>query len=203
MFAKKCRMANSRFSVLHLNIRSINQNFSELTDLLISLDHRFHAIGITETWLNDYNHSVSIENYEFIHSYRKNRSGGGVGLYLENNLDYKIRSNLKFVNSKLTDSLFVEVTVPKGKNIIIGVVYRAPRADLAEFVKDFNEVIDKITKENKICYVMGDFNVNLMNYQTNNLTGEFLDIMYSNLLCPMINRPTRITSHTATLIDNI
>ena len=50
---------------------------------------------------------------------------------------------------------------------------------------------------------MGDFNVNLMNYQTNNLTGEFLDIMYSNLLCPMINRPTRITSHTATLIDNI
>ena len=115
MFAKKCRMANSRFSVLHLNIRSINQNFSELTDLLISLDHRFHAIGITETWLNDYNHSVSIENYEFIHSYRKNRSGGGVGLYLENNLDYKIRSNLKFVNSKLTDSLFVEVTVPKGR----------------------------------------------------------------------------------------
>ena len=27
--------------------------------------------------------------------------------------------------------------------------------------------------------------------------------MYSNLLSPLINRPTRITSHTATLIDNI
>ena len=48
---------------------------------------------------------------------------------------------------------------------------------------------------------MGDFNVNLMNYQSSNLTGEFLDGMYSNLLCPLINRPTRITSHTATFID--
>ena len=69
-------------------------------------------------------------------------------------MDYKIRSNLKFENLKLTDLLFVKVTVPKGKNIIIGVVYRAPRDNLAEFVKDFNEVIDKITKENKIPYLL-------------------------------------------------
>lgn len=50
---------------------------------------------------------------------------------------------------------------------------------------------------------MGDFIVNLMNYQTNNLTGEFLDSMYSHLLSSLINRPTRITFHTAILIDNI
>jgi len=50
---------------------------------------------------------------------------------------------------------------------------------------------------------MGDFNVNLMNFNEHSLTGEFLDGMYSNLLCPLINRPTRITSHSATLIDNI
>ena len=203
MLVKKCRTANTKLSVLHLNIRSINKNLSELTDFLQVLDYQFHAIGISETWLNEYSHSVSIENYDFIHSHRKNRRGGGVGLYLGNNLDYKVRQNLKFENSETTDSLFVEVTVPKGKNIIIGVVYRAPDNNLTTFVKDFNEVLDKITKENKLCYLMGDFNVNIMNYQTNNLTGEFLDSMYSNLLCPLINRPTRITSHTATLIDNI
>ena len=82
-------------------------------------------------------------------------------------------------------------------------VYRAPDNNLTTFVKDFDEVLDKITKVNKLCYIMGDFNVNIMNYQTNNLTGQFLDSMYSNLLSPLINRPTRITSHTATLIDNI
>ena len=50
---------------------------------------------------------------------------------------------------------------------------------------------------------MGDFNLNLMNYQSHNLTGEFLDIMYSKTFFPLITRPTRITSHSATLIDNI
>ena len=166
-------------------------------------DYQFHAIGISETWLNDFNYSVSIENYEFIHHHRKDRQGVGVGLYLANNLDYKVRQNLKFENSETTDSLFVEITIPKGKNTIIGVIYRAPDNNLTTFINDFNEVLDKITKENKICYLMGNFNVNLMNYQTNNLTGEFLDSIYSNLSCPLINRPTRITAHSATLIDNI
>ena len=50
---------------------------------------------------------------------------------------------------------------------------------------------------------MGDFNLNLMNYQSHNLTGEFLDMMYSNTFFPLITRPTRITSHSASLIDNI
>jgi hypothetical protein len=50
---------------------------------------------------------------------------------------------------------------------------------------------------------MGDFNLNLLNYQSHNQTNEFLDIMYSNMFFPLITRPTRITSHTATLIDNI
>ena len=50
---------------------------------------------------------------------------------------------------------------------------------------------------------MGDFNLNLTNYQSHNLTGEFLDMMYFNTFFPLITRPTRITSHSATLIDNI
>ena len=49
---------------------------------------------------------------------------------------------------------------------------------------------------------MGDFNLNLINYQSHNLTGEFLDMMYFNTFFPLITRPTRITSHSATLIDN-
>ena len=50
---------------------------------------------------------------------------------------------------------------------------------------------------------MGDFNLNLVNFQNHQNTGEFLDGLHSNMLFPMITRPTRITSHTATLLDNI
>ena len=74
--------------------------------------------------MKDSSHLVDIENYKFIHKHRKDRAGGGAGLYLSNDIDYKIRSNLKFENSETIDSLFVEVIVPQGKNIIIGVAKR-------------------------------------------------------------------------------
>ena len=54
-----------------------------------------------------------------------------------------------------------------------------------------------------ICYLMGDFNLNLMNHQCHSVTGEFLDALYSNMFFPLITHPTRITCHSATLIDNI
>ena len=50
---------------------------------------------------------------------------------------------------------------------------------------------------------MGDFNLNLMNHQSHSATGEFLNALYSNMFFPLITRPTRLTSHLATLIDNI
>ena len=71
------------------------------------------------------------------------------------------------------------------------------------FVNDLNNVLANISKENKTCYIMGDFNLNLMNHDRHLMTSEFLDLMYSNSFLPLITRPTRITSNTATLIDNI
>ena len=52
-------------------------------------------------------------------------------------------------------------------------------------------------------YLFGDFNINLLNYSSNNQVNTFLDYIYSFGLFPLITKPTRITSHSATLIDNI
>ena len=42
-----------------------------------------------------------------------------------------------------------------------------------------------------------------MNYQFHSFTGEFVDFSYANLFVPLIVRPTRITTYSASLIDNI
>ena len=42
-----------------------------------------------------------------------------------------------------------------------------------------------------------------MNYNEHNETNEFLDSLASNSFIPLILQPTRITSHSNTLIDNI
>ena len=61
----------------------------------------------------------------------------------------------------------------------------------------------KIVEENKLFFCMGDFNVNLFNYNVHNPTNDFLDSMLSNYLLPYILHPTRVTDHSATVIDNI
>ena len=51
---------------------------------------------------------------------------------------------------------------------------------------------------------MGDFNLDLLRYNDNVPTQEFIDRLFTySTLYPLISNPTRITSHTATLIDNI
>ena len=50
---------------------------------------------------------------------------------------------------------------------------------------------------------MGDYNIDLLNSGTHEHISEFVDILYSNEFLPSISRPTRITSTSATLIDNI
>ena len=50
---------------------------------------------------------------------------------------------------------------------------------------------------------MGNFNINLMNEERHNPTSEFINLMTSYSLYPRITKPTRITSKSATLIDNI
>ena len=72
-----------------------------------------------------------------------------------------------------------------------------------DFIQNFNSILAKFGKENNLSYLLGDFNLNLMNYHSHSLTGEYADVSYANLFVPLIVRPTRITSYSASLIDNI
>ena len=71
---------------------------------------------------------------------------------------------------------------------------------------DFNcnyKLLENISKEQKSILLIGDFSVNLLNYNEHNQTNEFLDSHTSNSFIPLILQPTRITSNSTTLIDNI
>ena len=50
---------------------------------------------------------------------------------------------------------------------------------------------------------MGDFNINLINYDGEKHTGNFLDTMFSQSFLPYIITPTRITRNPKTLTENI
>ena len=66
-----------------------------------------------------------------------------------------------------------------------------------------HNLLDKVTREQKSVSLLGDFNVNLLNYNNDNTTNEFLDSLPSNSFVPYILQPTQLTYHCKTLIDNI
>ena len=76
--------------------------------------------------------------------------------------------------------------------------------DLTDFNSNYlNKLSENMSKEQKSIFLLGDFNVNLSNYSEHNPTNEFFDSLASNSSIPLILQPTRITSHSNTLVDNI
>lgn len=66
-----------------------------------------------------------------------------------------------------------------------------------------SDLLDIIKKEKKLCYLLGDYNINLFNVETHGKTSEFIELIFANHFVPLINKPTRVRANSATLIDNI
>ena len=57
--------------------------------------------------------------------------------------------------------------------------------------------------ENNQCFIIGDFNIDLLASSSNQRVNKFKDVMSSLSYTPLILNPTRITHESATLIDNV
>ena len=86
---------------------------------------------------------------------------------------------------------------------MVGTIYRPPDENVTDFLDSLRKLLSTTTRENKICYVMGDFDLDLLRHEQHTITGEFVELMFLHLLYNMITKPTSITSNTTSLIDNI
>ncbi len=50
---------------------------------------------------------------------------------------------------------------------------------------------------------MGDFNIDLLKYESCDISDRFSEQLFTSSFLPVTTRPMRITEHTTTLIDNI
>mgnify|MGYP001553100430 CR=1 FL=1 len=193
------------FSLFHANIRSINRNYQELQNCLDLIELPFSIIALTETWLNDTNESLyELPNYTMINSIRENRVGGGISLLVRDSLHFR-KYPISVMNQTI-ECQFIEIISPNPQNnIIVGVVYRPPSGSITNFTTAINEILEKIGLRNKqkTCYIVGDFNIDLKKYHSSRDTAEFFDLLYSYSFIPLINKPTRVSSSTTSVIDNI
>ena len=193
-------------ALFHINACYLNKNFNELEYLLSCTNKNFDVIAMSETRISkniSLPNNLTMNNFSFEFTPTES-SAGGTLLYVANHLSYKPRLDLNIYKSNELESTFIEILNPKKSNIIIGCIYKHPSMDLNDFNTNYlNNLLDKVSKEQKSVFLLGDFNVNLLNYNDHNPTNEFLDSLASNSFVPYILQPTRLTSHSKTLIDNI
>ena len=207
----KCSFKDG-FSILHLNSRSFNKNRDFIEIFISNLKHTFSIIALSETWYKeDDSNLVDISNYTMVSVPRRGRKSGGVALYVYSSLSFKPRKDLSLIqpgnhgNNVIdhSESVFIEIISPNSSNIIVGNIYRAHRTDVDLFNNDLSNCLDHIVSENKNCYISGDFNLDILSYNSDPKITNFVNNFYANNMFPLIDRPTRITANSATILDNI
>ena len=137
--------------------------------------------------------------------YRESKIGLGVSVFINNNLEYIKRSYISIFDENV-ESIFIELSkdyIGYKKNSIIGVLYRPPNTDMSIFNQQLLNILSSLKTENKIVYLMGDFNINLLNIDKHLPSSEFLENLFSYNFYPLVNKLTRVNKNSATLIDNI
>ena len=171
-------------------------------------------VGIGETKLDDSISSseIEIKGYDLLRLDQSHR-GGSVACYIKKSLAY----NYKEKFGKRTENIFIGIFLPKTKPILVGTFYRP--LDKNDFVKNLEETFTGCgILESQECYLVGDFNINLLHNGKNifgkkrytskleslpSLTKEHLNFGYSYSLEQLISVPTRIKESIATLIDHV
>ena len=103
------KISNNCWSLIHENICSIPRNLTSFDNYLSTLGHDFSIIGLTETWLKEHNIELyGIDGYNSEHAIRKNKSGGGVSIFIQDTLEYFIRQDLSYQNDNI-ECIFIEI----------------------------------------------------------------------------------------------
>ena len=189
-----------------MNIRSLGnpKNFNNFVLLLKSLPTSPIFLGITETWLRNGQHGpyLCLPYYNFYSKNRSKTTGGGVGAYVLQSKTHWIRNDLSKFEEGIFESIFIELKLGN-LNIICGALYRPPNKSnnaIDAFISILQETPNIVKKENKLLYLMGDFNFDLLDPDRH--TNIFTDLMFELGNIPLISKPTRIST-VMTLLDNI
>jgi len=170
-FNEKTKDFQNSTSYFHLNCRSLSSNWGSFYDLLCELHDTkfsFDFIGISEVFKCDKDQRLALPGYhKIITRCCDEGTHGGVGLFIKQNINYKIREDLSIFIPHIFESIFIEVSSISTKNNIVGVIYRPnsqPKADINIFTKTLLDLMNLITNDNKSCIMIGDLNIDLMKY---------------------------------------
>jgi hypothetical protein len=207
--------SKNEISIMSLNIQSLPAKFNDFVSFISLLQISNKApdvICLQELWQFPNDVNFNIQGYHpLIFKLRQNGvQGGGVGIYIKNVFKFTILQEISIFHDRLFESIFCEISC-NSKKIIVGSIYRpntpvynlSPTEQFNQFCEILTNINFELQQFNSDLYLMGDFNIDVLKYQSCNLSKTYVDLLFSLGLLQVITKPTRCKPNSATLIDHV
>lgn len=206
---------SKKISFLSLNIQSLPSKFNEFVEFLSGLGSDggfFDVIAVQETWQLPNTDMFMLDGYNsFFKTRNNNVQGGGVGLYVKDTIKATVIPELSVFTEKVFESIFVHLELPSGKKIIVSSIYRpnskhprlSPNDQFDHSMDIFSNILSQLSEKKLESYLLGDFNIDLLKYDSHIKTNEYINNMFAFGFLQLITRPTRCIHGSVSLIDHL
>ena len=182
-----------------MNVNSLLKHIDEIRHVLLSAPFDIFAINkskIDELIIPD--NETSIPGYN-LNRKDRNRAGGGVVLYIRDNIPFSNREDL--VPSSL-EVVCAEINRPHSKSFLVCIWYRPPNSDMDLF-NECEIFFQRCDTESRELILVGDLNCDVSKVSLDPHTRQlsFLCSLYQ--IDQLIDKPTRVTDTSATMIDPV
>ena len=175
---KSLRIRNlNKIVVDHLNINSIRNKFDFLAH---QVKGNIDILMISETKLDESfpSSQFSLDGYSVPFRFDRNGNGGGILLYIRDDLPSKLLS----INKNI-EGFFVEINLRNKKKSLLNCLYNPMKMQISNHLAELSKNTDLyLTKYDKILF-FGDFNAGVEDSSVKNFCSSYN-------LTSMINRPT-------------
>ena len=185
--------------ILHEDIRSFGRNFDEFHSFAPELSRAADVIVLSETCFS-VNTCRDVQGYSGFHTYRADKSGGGVSVLVRDCYTSTYVANFSVCHAYYEFSV-VRISFSNNCTVIIIGVYMPPdKAKIPEFTIKFNKILSSTSQSDHV-FIVGDLNNNLLDPTA--IENDFINNCHFNSLIPLINKPTRNANNNRSFLDHI
>ena len=186
------------FNILHLNIRSIRQNFDNLLTFLETYNCNYSdIIVLSECWKVENPSNFNLPGYNCYYNLANFNKNDGLFIFVKTDIVANF-NDFKFEQSGITLTR-VSLTI-NNVSYAINALYRPPSTDVKLFLRELDDYFSN-NLEAQMELFIGDININLN--VLSNVAVEYGAILDQYGFCSYINCPTRIDKSTESCIDHI
>jgi len=155
------------------------------------------VIVLSETWFSD-SVTSEIDEYKGFHTFRCNRVGGGISIYVKNTYKCNLINSISKINDS-SEICSVKMKI-NNKNVKIVAIYRPPDNNVEKFTETMCDIMSSFHTSDHV-FLVGDLNIDLIDPNLHEL--EFINSCNSFSYSPLVTDPTHVSLNKSSCIDHV